>query len=179
MATNHHCWQLPSDVYITLGLSIMSALLASSLVPSKRSCHRLAALKSPCCQRRLSGFRQCLIPIALPRESLLPKVISLANSIAAVSHWLAPEGAKPMECNRHRPSVAKNIKPLTLGSWPEVSRRLSARRFTAAAEFAACPLRGATFAGFQTLPYRAAAASTHRSRGRCAIKPRSAPELKR
>ncbi len=156
----------------------MSAVRSLSPTPSKESCHRLAARQSPCYQRRLSGLCQCLIPIALPRESVFPKAISLATSIAAISHWLAPEGAKPVECSRHRPRVAKGKEPVTLGSWPEVSRRSSVRRFTAAAAFIAGPSQGAISAGCPTRRFRAASAPTHRSSG-AAPKAAQPAQLKR
>ncbi len=156
---------------------MVSAYRLSGVAKFEGSCQPLAALQSPYRQRRLSGSSPCLTQIALSRLSVFPKSAALPNAITPVSHWLAPEGAKPVECIRLRQVETKDS--VALGSWSVVSRRSSARRLRPAAAFIAAASPGAAAAKWEASSPRAVLAPTHPSTGRCAIKPRSAGYVKR
>ena len=159
---------------------MVSAYRSPVVARFESSCQPLGAFQSPCCQRRLPRSSQCLIPIALPRESVFAKLVSLATSIAAVSHWLAPEGAKQLRSNRPHPVVPKGSTPhLTFGSWSKSWKANPARRFAAAASRASAASLGAASAGWEASSPRTGLAPTHPSTGRCAIKPRRAGYVKR
>ena len=93
--------------------------------------------------------------------SVFAKSAAVPNAITPVSHWLAPEGAKPVECIRLRQVETKDS--IALGSWSVGSRRSSARRFTSAAALVAAASPGAAAAGWEASSPRTVLAPTRLS----------------
>ena len=166
---------------------LMVTRLGSSFQP-------LAALQSPYCQRRLLRTSPCRMPIALSRESVIAKAPALSQGIMPVSCWLAPYGASSVPCrglrpvvpkghclkgNRRRRVVREGTPPFTFGSRSVQWKPYPAPRFTAAASCISAASRASALSRLASATPRPGLAPTHRSRGRCAMKPRSAPELKR
>lgn len=123
----------------------------------------LAALQSPCRQRRLSRSCKGRVKLAALSASGRSKSLALATVITPVSHWLAPEGAKPMERHRHRPSLAKDKDRRALGSWPVVSCGPSVRRRTPAASLFAVASPGGASVGWEASSPRTVLAPTRLS----------------
>jgi hypothetical protein len=136
----------------------------------------------------------CRKPIALPRESVFAKAPALSQGITPVSGWLAPYGASSVPCNGLRPVVPNDIPlkgnrprrvvpevtpPFTFGSHSQQPKASPAPRFTAAASCISAASRASALSRLASATPRTGLAPTHRCRGRCAMKPRSAPELKR
>ena len=109
----------------------------------------LAASQSPCHQRRLSLWCEGRVKLSVLSALVRSKSLGLATVITPVSHWLAPEGAKPMECQRHRPFLAKDKEAGALGSWPVVSCGPSVSRRTPAASLFAATSPGAASVGWE------------------------------
>ncbi len=123
----------------------------------------LAASQSPCRQRRLSRPCKGRVKLAALSASGRSKSLALATVITPVSYWLAPEGAKPMECKRHRPCSAKDKAQRVLCSWPVVSCGPSARRRMPAASLLAVASPGASSAAWEASSLRTVLAPTRLS----------------
>jgi hypothetical protein len=173
---------------------MVSAYRPSVLARHEGSCQPLAALQSPCCQRRLSRSYPCRKPIALPRKSVFAKAPALSQGITLVSGWLAPYGASSVPCNRLRPVVPDGIPlkgnrprrvvpevtpPFTFGSHSQQPKASPAPRFTAAASCISAASPASALSRLASSSPRTGLAPTRRCRGRCAMKPRTAPELQR
>ena len=147
----------------TLGLNIVIVLRLPRPVPHRVPCHTLAAFSSPCHQRRLSLSYQARVTRSVLSAATQSKSSALATSCTPVSHWLAPEGAKPIECRRHLPFMAKDKVAGALGSWPVVSCGPSVRRCTPVASLVAAASLGAAPVGWEASSPRTVLAPTRLS----------------
>ena len=118
------------------------------------------------------------LPYLMPNAqfSSLPCLIAVPQRLTFAAHGLLPFAASPSfglaTANAAEPHALQPHRFLTVGaSW---GRSVLAR--SAAGGFSATLL---SFAGSAVKALPAAVSLTLRSRGRCAIKPRSAPELQR
>jgi len=152
-----------SPLTSTLGLSMLSAFRSPLVAIARGAFQPLAVLQSPYHQRRLLRSYPCRTQNALPRESVFVSAPVLSQGITAVSHWLAPEGAKPVECYRHHRALAKDKEPSALGSWPVGSRGSSVRGRTSVASFSSVASLGAASAGWEASSPRTVLAPTRQS----------------
>ena len=146
-----------------MGLNIVSVFRLPRFVTPGVPWRTLAACSSPCHQRRLSRSRQNRVQLAASSASVCSKSLALVTSCTPVGCWLAPEGAKPMECQRHRASVVKGKVRGALGSWPVVSRGSSVRRRTPTASLFAAASPGAALVGWKASSPRTVLAPTRLS----------------
>jgi hypothetical protein len=148
-----------------LGLKSMTPSCRSRFVLRRLEWCPLAASQPPCRQRRLSLSHQSRAQISVFAVSVFSKPLALPKRATAVSYWLAPEGAKPkpIECCRHRPSLAKDNEASALGSWPVVSRGPSLRRHAPVPSFASAASLGAASAGWVASSPRTVLAPTRQS----------------
>jgi hypothetical protein len=143
-----------------LGLNIVTVSCLPRLVSRRAEWRPLAALQSPCRQRRLSRSCEGRAKLAGRSLAVSSKSSALPKVITPVSHWLAPEGAKPVQCNCHRPALAKDK---ALGSWPVVSCGPSVRRRTPAPSVFAAASPGVASLGWEASSPRTVLAPTRLS----------------
>ena len=176
-----------------MGLSMVSAFRSPVVARHEGACQPLAALQSPCCQRRLLRTSPCRMPIALPRESVFAKAPALSQRITPVSGWLAPYGALSAPCNglhpvvpnrhslkgnRRRRVVPEVTPPFTFGSHSQQPKASPAPRFTAAASCGSAASRASALSRLASATPRTGLAPTHRSSG-AAPKAAQPAQLKR
>jgi hypothetical protein len=149
----------------TLGLKSMTPSCRSRFVFRHGEWCSLAASQPPCRQRRLSLSHQSRAQLPAFAVSVFSKSLALPTRVTAVSYWLAPEGAKPkpIECCRHRPSLAKDKEAVALGSWPVVSCGPSVRRRRPAASLFVAASPGGAAVGWAASSARTVLAPTRLS----------------
>jgi hypothetical protein len=142
---------------------MVSAFRSPPVALSAGALQPLAALQSPYCQRRLSGFRQELVTLSVPSAVVSVKASASSTHATPVSQWLAPYGALAVPCNGLRPVVPTGNTRFTFGSRSRPLKANPARRFTAAASCFSAASRGLALSRLESATPRPGLAPTRQS----------------